>query len=322
MNAPIDPQVLAQAADWLVRLQDSKVSAQDRHAFEQWRNAAPEHARAWLRAEHLLQRLDELPAALAISTLERAPTLSRRAALGRIALALGVMPAGWLGWRAAQRQGWLADQHTAVGEHRALQLADGSRLTLNTSTRLDIDFSASARRLTLPHGEILLETAPDRIQPARPFLVHTPDAVLRAMGTRFMVRRRHGRTHLAVFDGAVAIALPRQPAQMILVAGQQTLIHAGQIAAPSPADDTLAAWTRGLLLADAMRLDQLVDELGRYTSVYLQCDPAVAALRISGVFPLNDVPRALAMLMAASPVDVAQRFGGYWQTVIPRAEHG
>jgi transmembrane sensor len=49
----------------------------------------------------------------------------------------------------------------------------------------------------------------------------------------------------------------------------------------------------------------------------LRCDPAVAALRISGAFPITDTDLALEALQSAFALDV-QRRTRYWVTVTAR----
>src|SRR2546427_8064244 len=55
-----------------------------------------------------------------------------------------------------------------------------------------------------------------------------------------------------------------------------------------PADD---AWSRGQLWVDNQRLDDFLAELNRYRPGWLHADPAVAGLRFSGVFPLDEGDR-------------------------------
>ena len=50
----------------------------------------------------------------------------------------------------------------------------------------------------------------------------------------------------------------------------------------------------------------------------LRCDPAVAGLRVSGAFPLNDIDASLRLLEKTLPVRVS-KVTPYWTTVVPRA---
>lgn len=66
METPLQARVLDEAAEWLMRLHDSGATDADRAACERWRQADPQHALAWERAERLLGKLGGLPAALAM----------------------------------------------------------------------------------------------------------------------------------------------------------------------------------------------------------------------------------------------------------------
>lgn len=329
METPLQARVLDEAAEWLMRLHDSGATDADRAACERWRQADPQHALAWERAERLLGKLGGLPAALAMPALDRPRShrAQRRAAVARLAALLAVAPAGWLAWQAwyaADQRGWGADLRTATGECRTEHLADGSRLLLDTASAMDIRFDGALRLLTLRQGAISIETAADTATPHRPFVVDTAHGRLRALGTRFTVRQEGGRAdggpvRLAVTEGAVEVTLRGAASPALVVqAGQQTVLRAGEVTAPQPLQPEATAWTHGMLMADAMPLAAFCAELSRYRPGLLQCAPEVRALRVSGSFPLGDTDRTLTMLASTYPVDVQTRMRGYWITVVAR----
>lgn len=329
METPLQARVLDEAAEWLMRLHDSGATEADRAACERWRQADPQHALAWERAERLLGKLGGLPAALAMPALDRPRSLraQRRAAVARLAALLAVAPAGWLAWQAwyaADQRGWGADLRTATGERRTEHLADGSRLLLDTASAVDIRFDGALRLLTLRQGAISIETAADTATPHRPFVVDTAHGRLRALGTRFTVRQEGGRAdggpvRLTVTEGAVEVTLRGAASPALVVqAGQQTVLRAGEVTSPQPLQPEATAWTHGMLMADAMPLAAFCAELSRYRPGLLQCAPEVRALRVSGSFPLGDTDRTLTMLASTYPVDVQTRMRGYWITVVAR----
>lgn len=312
-RAPIDPRVLEQAADWLMQLHSGAASAQQRRECERWRASDPEHARAWLRAEALLGKLGGLPPELAMPALDRSRASDRvsprRAALLKLAALLAVVPGAWL---LMEQQGWRHDYRTATGERRDIVLADGSRISLNTGTTLDVQFDGAQRLLTLRRGEIAVHTAPDAQR--RPFFVATAEGRLEALGTQFSVRQDDGRTLLAVRESRVRV-LARSGAQHIIPAGRQVQFTASAIGEPAALDGGALAWQRGMLLADAMRLHDFALELGRYRPGIVRCDPRVADVRVSGAFPITDTDAALVMLVSTYPVAARTRLGGYWVTL-------
>jgi len=322
-SGALAPHVLDEAAEWLMRLHDSAATDDDRRACERWRQRHPDNARAWARAELLMNKLGGLPSALAMPSLSRPARTSRRAAVARLAALLATVPAAWLGWRFVHAHGWTAQHHTSTGERRELLLSDGTRVTLNTASAIDVRFDAAQRLVVLRAGEILVATAPDTAAAHRPFRVQSGGGTMEALGTRFSVRQEEegGATRIAVLEGAVRISPAGGAAPRVLPAGQQGRFGAGGIdGAFTPADEADVAWTQGMLLADRMRLADFAAELSRYRPGALHCDAAVADLRVSGAFPVADTDRVLGMLVSTYPVDAVTRLRGYWVTLVPRTD--
>ncbi|MBM9489537.1 FecR domain-containing protein [Pseudomonas sp. ICBG1301] len=316
---PLAAETLEEAAEWLMRLSENDLNDSERADWERWKVSTPERERAWARAQWLQSTLGGLPPSLAMSALDRPSHPERRAALGKLALLLAMMPVGWGGWKLAQSQQWTADYRTAVGQRRELTLADGSRITLNTDTAIDVRFDHQQRLVYLREGEILVQTATDTAALPRPFLVNTRQGRMRALGTRFTVREWGPRTQLVVLEGAVQVALAenRQTSPLVVNAGQRTAFSAQTFDAPSLADRNADTWTQGMLMADKMRLADFVAELARYRRGFVRCDPAIADLRISGAFPISDTQRTLNMLVHTYPVRAADHLSGYWVTLAP-----
>ena len=318
-DPPLPPEVLEEAAEWLMRLSENDLSDSERAEWEHWKVSSPERDRAWARAQLLQSKLGGLPPSLAMSALDRPSNPERRAALGKLALLLAVMPVGWGSWKLAQSQQWTADYRTAVGERREWTLADGSRITLNTNTAVDVLFDSQQRLIRLREGEILVQTATDNSPLARPFLVSTAQGHMQALGTRFIVRQLSPFTHLAVLEGAVKVVLAenRQAESLIVNAGQRMAFTAQAFGAANPTDRNASAWTQGMLMADKMRLADFVAEVTRYRHGFVRFDPAIADLRISGAFPISDSQRTLNMLVQTYPVRANGHLNGYWVSLSP-----
>jgi transmembrane sensor len=313
----IDARILDEAAEWLMRL-NAGMSDAEHAALDHWRGRSPEHARAWARAETLLGKLGKLPPEIALPALDRPASPERRVALGRLAAVLAALPVGWAAWSAAENAGWVADYRTAVGERREIRLADGSRVTLNTQTAMDVRFDDTQRLILLRHGQILIDTEPDTAIPARPFLVQTAEGSLQALGTRFDVRREsEGRTRVAVQQGAVRL-MPRAGSSLVLQAGEQAVMSSATVTERREIDPAATVWTQGMLVADGMRLADFAAELARYRSGYLRVEPALAELRISGAYPTDAPERVLAMLASTYPLEARTSMFGYVVTLAPR----
>lgn len=307
-------ELLQEAAEWLVRLQSEEKSAALAAEFERWRGRSPDHAAAWRSAESVLQSFRQLPGGIGRQTLSRIRGEGRRRllrGLGAVALAA---PGAWLLCRQRPWDAWQADYRTAVGERQTVHLADGSHLTLNTASAVDVRFSDRERRLRLVAGEVLIATARDPLPLARPFVVQTGEGELRPLGTRFSVRQLSGATRLAVYEGAVEIAAGG--GRQVLHAGEQAVFDARRTGATQPASDSDTLWREGMLVARNMRLADWVEEIGRYRPGVLRCHPAVAELRVSGAFPLDDTDASLDALVRTRPLALRSATR-YWVSLEP-----
>lgn len=321
VSAAVDPRLVDEAAQWLARMHAGRLSDADAQRWAQWRDQSPEHRRVWHSAEQLSRKFGAVPPDVGMPVLDRRRGLAnRRALLRTVAVLVAAPSAAWLGYRAVPWPSLGAGYRTATGERRTIELADRSRTTLNTATAIDVAFDATQRLVRQRSGEILVETAPDTNPGiSRPFLVETPQGRLRALGTRFIVRiDEGGHTRLTVLAGAVEVSAARATGTPVVVpAGRQLSFTADGTGPVTPAASGAEAWAQGVLYAEEMRLADVLSEIGRYRSGVLRCDPAVADLRVSGAFQLEDTDRVLAVLAQTLPVRLDARTR-YWVTVTAR----
>lgn len=323
MTPPIPERTAREAAEWLATLMSGTADDEDQRRWRLWREADPVHEQAWQRIEHLSAGLRQLHSGAARQALHGAgpQRTVRRRTLLTVLWTGAAGAAGWTGLHSRAGRELLADQRTATGEQREARLPDGTRLLLDTASAVDMRYGATERLLVLRAGRILVTTA----HPAgelRPFVVQTAEGRVRALGTRFSVRQEDGATTVAVTEGAVELT-GAGGASHVLAAGRRARLSASGIEMDShPLDEDAAlAWTRGQILADGMRLDAFLAELARYRPGLLQCDPAVGALRISGVFPVADTETALGTLPLSLPVQVRKRTR-WWLRVEPAGTLG
>lgn len=316
--APLSPRVLEQAADWLMRLHEAPRDATLLSQWQHWHDGHPDHAHAWARAERLLGLTAQVPVPLARQALAHAAPPCRRVALRSLAV-LAVAPgAGWLAWRLWEQAAWDASLRTANTQRLNQGLEDGSQLDLNVDTALDIAFDGQQRLLRLRHGEIHVSTAADQRRPARPFRVASPHGMMEALGTRFTVRVFDDTTVLNVQDGMVRVDAGEGSSRQRVDSGQQLRWGHGPLPSPVAAEPGADAWRHGMLVVDAWPLAQVLAELQRYQRGWLQADAAIAALPVSGAFPIHDLQRSVAMLQSTYPLLAERRLGGWRTRFVPR----
>ncbi|WP_232251294.1 FecR family protein [Janthinobacterium sp. 1_2014MBL_MicDiv] len=234
----------------------------------------------------------------------------RRHAVKTLALLLACGASLYAFERHAPWRSWTADYRTGVNRRRVVTLSDGTQLTLNTSSAVNIDYSGEQRRIVLLAGEIFIATGKDAAQ--RPFFVSTPHGGLQALGTRFTVRLHDAYASAGVLEGAVAVLADDGGQRLVLRPGEGAHFDSAgyhrQALAPYG-----GAWLGGMLVARDMRLADFLAELTRYCEQPLSCAPGIASLRVSGSYPLADTDAILDAVCASLQLrrNTVTRFWGH-----------
>lgn len=297
-----DFAVLEQAAEWFAVLSADDVSDQERVQWQLWLAENPQHAQAWQRVELISRHFQRIPSEQrhgATQALQKKGQTRRQTLkLMTVLCSTGVLvwtTSSQLSWRQ-----WYASYRTRVGEIKDFQLADGSHLWLNTDTAMDVSNEPDRLHLALYKGEAMLSRGKDAHYP---LTLDTTFGALLAKEAQFSVFDRGGFGELAVFNGSVQVA-PVASASVTVKAGQQVRFSTDEVSTARVSEQRRQAWIKGMILADDMRLSDFVDELSRYRSGYLACDPDVANLRLVGAYPLKDTERVLTALEQSLPIRI------------------
>jgi transmembrane sensor len=183
---------------------------------------------------------------------------------------------------------------TGIGETRAIALDDGSRILLDTQSRLRVSFTAGARDIELLEGQAHFEVAKDT---RRPFRVRTRSAEVVAVGTQFDVATVPARTTVTLIEGRVNVrtlpsAAHSEPRVEAMVAGEQLGITSdGQLLEqPVVKIENVTAWQRGTIVLDDVPLPEALAAMNRYSQTQIVIPgPALQSRRVSGVFRVGDV---------------------------------
>lgn len=311
MNA----DALKTATEWYIRLHEPDATAQDKRAFEQWLAGSSHHREAWATIQQVdspFQGVD--PTIGRAVLLQPSRQAGRRQALKAIGIVFVLGGTGMLAYRERPWQAMLADYSTGKGEQGTWTLPDQTVIVLNTGTAIDMRHNAQQRIVVLIKGEIMVETGhPAGVQV--PFQVQTRHGMVTALGTRFSVRD-HG-THITVnvFEHAVRIHPAGNGTGEVLVEADQSVdFNAAHVAAAKPLPLGADLWVKGILSVNDMPLQTFLAELGRYHHGVLRCDPAIAEIRVSGAFPIQDLDAILSSLMETYRLK-AEYFTRYWMTL-------
>lgn len=316
-----DSAVAKAASEWFVLLASGASTAEERRALQAWLSSDSRHATAWEHIQSVNARFGVIPSKLGFRALGEPRSQSRRKSLQAMVVLIASGAAGSLTYRQMPWEDWTAEYRTATGETKDFTLLDGTRLILNTASSLDILYTETQRVIRLHAGEVLVSTGhlprvDGRVE-NRPFMVHTHDGHVRAIGTRFTVMKSAEQSAVAVYEGAVEITPEDASVQAkVFAAGQAASFSQHHIVRESNSDERAIAWTEGLVVADGSYLADFVEELNRHRPGVLRCDPRIATLRVSGVFRLNDPEGTLASVADALPVKLKYRTR-YWVSIEP-----
>lgn len=287
-----------EAIERLVQLHSGSAGAAERMDFLRWRGQSAEHELAAREAEALWGALPETRSAQHYRQRARRPRRLLALAVAACVAAIAVTIA-----LPEPLAGLYSDYATRTGERRMLELADGSRVWLNSDSALSVDFSPQQRRLRLHSGEALFEVAKDA---ARPFIVEAKGGEVRAVGTRFDVDSRGPQVRVDVTEGVVQVnSAGSEPVR--LSAGERLSYR--EAAAPEPVQpldlSSASAWQRGKLIFNQRPLGEVLDELERYVpGRIVLTDNALRQHKVSGVFDLKDPAALLKTLERLQPVKV------------------
>lgn len=327
------------AAEWLAKRDSGDWTPADEAEFTAWLEACTAHEVAFIRLEgawNTARRLKAVAPGHEVSALPPPPgqwgqlspffespesdapppqTLLHASAKGevswrstkwrvRIAASIVLLLAAALG---AYLLPVGPQYQTPVGGLAHVPMPDGSRVTLNTDSAINVDVTEKERRVELEQGEAFFEVAKD---PTRPFVVIAGKKRIVAVGTQFSVRRTGDDVRVFVTEGKVRLEgegpnIPELGA---------TLVSAGSIA--RTVDDTVLlqqnalpkvqeylAWRSGFLIFDEVSLSEAVAEFNRYNQRQIVIsDPQVAEIRLSGKFRSTSFEAFVRLLEEGFPV--------------------
>lgn len=306
-----------EAAEWFTRLLNPPVENEDLEAFQAWRRN-PDNLAAYNRIEDIsrlalsLQDDPDIRAIANAARSQRTQSPSRRRSFlsrARNRWAIGIAIGGLAAASATVWKLTAPTYSTGVGRQMVAELSDGTRVRLNTDTALKVRFDKGVRRVELSRGQAFFEVAHDH---AHPFIVVAGDTEVRAIGTRFDVRRDDGGAKVVLTEGKIAVTEHGEHrAAWTLEPGQALTTGKG---APSPvrADVAVATgWTEGRVSFRATPLDEAVEEINRYSrdKIILGAD-VPPDTRVNGDFAVDKPAEFVTAMTTLYGLKVERRLGG------------
>jgi transmembrane sensor len=293
----------AEAAAWIARLHGEARTAKVEAGFQRWLAASAEHRAAFEMANDIWGGVERLPKSSALSNAPPSRIGSAPVRTLAACAALLLLVAG--GWFYTRDPGLT----TRSGEQRTLSLEDGTRVYLNTASRMHVRYSRMSRRVELDDGEAFFEVAKHADWP---FVVIAGGRQVVARGTAFLVRRDDERIAVTLVEGKVTVApagetvaaaapaagastsqplSPEGAKDHFTLSPGQRVTFAGHDAPKldQPSLERVTAWQRGQVVLDHTPLADAVAEMNRYSDIILKIeDPEARRAEVTGIFRTGD----------------------------------
>jgi transmembrane sensor len=300
-------QIDAEAADWAARLDRGPLSAEQDAQFQDWLGQDMRCLGAFGRIRALVlgtERARALGPDFDPAAFQPASAFGRRRVLqaGGAIAACALLGSGGA-WQLLRLRGRFS---TAKGETKVVALKDGSVVTLNTDSEVQVRYSDELRSVELIRGEALFDVAKNQV---RPFVVAAGDTSVRVVGTSFSVRRLEAApVQVLVREGVVDVFKPsargahsvRITANTMAVAQADTAAAIAAMPVPVAQLHRQMAWQKGQIAFEGETLAQAAAEFSRYSDTRIIIDdPALAREEIAGLFKASD-PVGFAQTIAIS----------------------
>jgi transmembrane sensor len=279
------------AAAWLAR-EDRGLTNEETDALDLWLSSSSRQRVEYLRLKSSWRRADRLAALKAPLRAEPVNVpVFRPGMLVAMAAALTLLLGGgaWLRWHDQKTQ---QSYVTAVGGMQEVRLSDGTRLELNTNTRVHASVTATGRSVTLDAGEAYFDVVHDA---RRPFVVYVGNRRITDLGTKFSVFRNGDDVRVTVQEGRVRVDIvgasaPRAPVvadggHEVMTNGSETLV----LAKPDADIVNDLSWRRGMLVFKQQNLAEVAEAFNRYNSRQIFVEGNARKIRIGGSFKADNV---------------------------------
>lgn len=322
-------KVAETAARWFIRMQEAAPDAAERSQFEAWLMQSPLHQAAYASMSDAWQGIDSVTELQTLAQARQAEQFfkadarkkTRQKLAGTMASVLAALCIGWAGVH--QYQTWqstptlqLAAQ-TTTAQLSTQTLDDGSRVTLNANSRIEIKYYRNQRHIDLLQGEAAFEVQPDR---DRPFVVETQRLKVTVLGTRFAVNKLKQLERVSVDHGKVQVLNKQDQQGLILQNNQVAEINQhGLQARPQVSGQDYFRFISGTLVFNQASLSEIAETLSRYQPQPVTSDER-SSEKISAVVAIKDSNSFIATLPRIANVRVHRSPEGIQLETYPAAK--
>lgn len=298
MTSPREKRIGQEAADWVVKFDGVDFDARDVAAFRRWLARSDKHRAAFELASRAWNQMDLLARieAFDLPANDDAPLFTRRRAMAAGAGLIAISVGSYIALSGGEAQAF----ETGVGERREIDLADGTYVLLNASSRLEARVSRDRREARLIAGEALFTIADSA---AGAFTIATPSGEIEAASGEVLVKLLPGGARVALLsDGARASRRTWiGPSSPVTASAHSEIVFGREaVAVDASTAEELARrtlWREGMLAFDDTPLSEAAADVTRQTGVrFVFADSAMAELRVGGLVRADDLDAFLALL--------------------------
>lgn len=319
-----DVELVLPEAEWMARLQEGSLgknmSDAEKQAFKEWLNENPDNPdkfdaclEAWALSKDLENHSD-----IMMLLGEEVPELSEHEApvqkkylhliYGSVAACFMLIALSFVVLQYGSSPNSQMQYQTGIGEQTVYTLPDGSRVHMNTDTRLSLNFTAKGRELRLLRGEAAFDVVHDK---ARPFDVLSGKGRVRAIGTRFNVFNNGEKVTISVLEGVVQVSSASDMKEIseaigpkLIIGQQMSYNNKGAMSEVKDIDVAkIQTWQQGRLEFLNAPLSDVISEMNRYSPTPIIIgDDSLLLLKVSGIFDVRDAGSMLGGLEDILPV--------------------
>lgn len=331
---------IEQASAWCLRQAEGPLTTDERQRFERWLSEDPAHVRAFESAAGAWHAFGQAGAEPELIGLRHeALEHLRRAQSARWRQVRQPWRAAWLGVAATLvlsllgAMFWLQSlpqrYETGLGERQLVRLQDGSQLSIDADSRVEVRYGSDRREVWLRQGRARFQVARD---PLRPFSVSAADKVVVATGTEFSVELVASQMHVILYEGSVEVlnrregrieplsppvdrssrSAPAPAAAARLTPGRELVARLDRPEVRLREIDVARArtWESGQLVFNDEPLAAAIERLNRYGKESVRLgDERLGAIRISGTYSAGDTAAFIEGITGVFAVRAEHRAG-------------
>jgi len=314
LDADLNNSIDEQAVEWFIRLRSENVTLKEKWAFNQWLEEDTKHSDAFYEIcvmwedEGLLQSLQTAAKKHNIAPKPR----KQHKKIYSLAIAASVLLTFSVLWHL--QFALMADEVSAVGERKTIQLDDGSTAMLNTDSAVAIHMENGERLVELLKGEAYFDVKPNL---DRPFVVRSNHSTTRVLGTQFFVHHKPDSDDVSVLSGRVEVSEGHDwKTPIVLGDNESVTVFSNSVGQPRKINSALAtSWINGFLVYNNETLESVINQINRYRSgIVVFKDDSLRTLRINGRLSIRESHDMLRVLQKT--MDLKMTFLTDWVVIV------